>query len=233
MDDLGLWDALLRAVREQGFAIPTPIQTQAIPAILSGRDVMAAAHTGAGKSAAFTLPMLQSLMGVRSGSSRSVREVVHHRHPRARRTRANGAHLPFQGSVVYGRVGMQLQVEALRRGIDIVVAMTGRILDHPGRGRIDLSKVEIFILDGADRMLDMGFIRDVRRALALMPARQQNRLFGAIFADEVKVLIGQLLECPELIEPGRPNSTPATIGQSVYRADGERKTELQVAHNAG
>jgi ATP-dependent RNA helicase RhlE len=230
-NDLGLRAALVRAVRQQGYTIPTPIQARTIPAILSGRDVMAAAQTGSGKTAAFALPMLQRLMGVRLGSSRTVRALVivptrELAVQVTRSVRTYGAHLPLQCSVVFGGVGMQSQLESLRRGVDIVVATPGRLLDHAGKGSIDLSDVEIFVLDEADRMLDMGLIHDVRRARALMPVRRQNLLFSATFPDEVKLLSGQLLEDPELIEAGRPNSAPATIKQSMYRVDRGRKTEL-------
>jgi ATP-dependent RNA helicase RhlE len=230
-NDLGLRAALVRAVRQQGYTIPTPIQARTIPAILSGRDVMAAAQTGSGKTAAFALPMLQRLMGVRLGSSRTVRALVivptrELAVQVTRSVRTYGAHLPLQCSVVFGGVGMQSQLESLRRGVDIVVATPGRLLDHAGKGSIDLSEVEIFVLDEADRMLDMGLIHDVRRARALMPVRRQNLLFSATFPDEVKLLSGQLLEDPELIEAGRPNSAPATIKQSMYRVDRGRKTEL-------
>jgi ATP-dependent RNA helicase RhlE len=230
-NDLGLRAALLRAVREQGYTIPTPIQARTIPAILSGRDVMAAAQTGSGKTAAFALPMLQRLMGVRLGSSRTVRALVMVPTRElavqvARSVRTYGAHLPLQCSVVFGGVGMQPQLESLRRAVDIVVATPGRLLDHAGRGSIDLSEVEIFVLDEADRMLDMGLIHDVRQSLALMPVRRQNLVFSATFPDNVKLLSGQLLEDPELIEAGRANSAPATIEQSVYRVDRGRTTEL-------
>lgn len=203
-NDLGLRAALLRAVREQGYTIPTPIQARAIPAILSGRDVMAAAQTGSGKTAAFALPMLQRLMGVRLGPSRTARALVmvptrELAAQVARSVRTYGAHLPLQCSVIFGGVGMQPQLEALRRGVDIVVATPGRLLDHAGRGSIDLSEVEIFVLDEADRMFDMGIIHDVSRALALMPVRRQNLLFSATFPDEVKLLSSQLLEDAELI----------------------------------
>jgi ATP-dependent RNA helicase RhlE len=192
---------------------------------------MAAAQTGSGKTAAFALPMLQRLMGVRLGSSRTVRALVivptrELAVQVTRSVRTYGAHLPLQCSVVFGGVGMQSQLESLRRGVDIVVATPGRLLDHAGKGSIDLSDVEIFVLDEADRMLDMGLIHDVRRARALMPVRRQNLLFSATFPDEVKLLSGQLLEDPELIEAGRPNSAPATIKQSMYRVDRGRKTEL-------
>ena len=238
--DLGLRAALLRAVREQGNTIPTPIQARAIPAILSGRDVTAAAQTGSGKTAAFALPMLQRLMGVRCGSSRSVRALVmvptrELAAQIARSVRTYGAHLPFQCSVIFGGVGMQPPVEALRRGIDIVAATPGQFLDHASRGSIDLSEVEILVLDEANRMLDMGFIHDIRRALALMPARRQNLLFSATVPDGVKVLAGQLLEGPKLIEAGRQNSGPATFEQGVYRVNRGPKAELQaeLEHRGG
>lgn len=232
-DDLGLRSALLRAVREQGYSIPTPIQARSIPAILSGRDVMAAAQTSSGKTAAFALPMLQRLMGVRRGSSRSVRALVMVPTRElavqvARSVRAYGVHLPFQCSVVFSGVDMQLQPEAMRQVVDIVVATPGRLLDHTATGSIDLSKVEILVLDKADQMLDEGFIHDVRRVLSLMSARRQNILFSDTFPDQFKVLAGQLLEDPELIEGGRFNSAPARVEQNVGRVYPDRKFELRL-----
>jgi len=238
--DLGLRAALIRAVREQGYTVATPIQARAIPAVLSGRDVMAAAQTGSGKTAAFALPILQRLMGVRPGPARTVRALVmvptrELAAQVARSVRAYGAHLPLECTAVFGGVGMQPQLDVLRRGVDLLVATPGRLLDHVGRGSVDLSQIEIFVLDEADRMLDMGFIHDVRRTIGLMPSRRQSLLFSATFPDEVQALAGQLLDAPELIEQGPRNTAPATIEQDVYRVDRNRKTELlaELVHRGG
>jgi ATP-dependent RNA helicase RhlE len=232
-DGLGLRAALLRAVREQGYTVPTAVQARAIPAILTGRDVMAAAETGSGKTAAFTLPMLQRLMGVRSQSSRAVRALVmvptrELASQVARSVQAYGAHVPFRCSPVVSGVEMPPQVAALRRGADIVVAMPRLLLDHARSGNIDLSQVGIVVFDEADRMLDMGGVHDVRRVLALMPARRQNLLFCTTFPNMVSAPTGQLLEDPELIEAGLVDGSLSEIGHSSgYRADRKGKTEQQ------
>ncbi len=226
-DGLGLRAALLRAVREQGFTMPTAVQARVIPAILTGRDVIAATQSGSGKTAAFTLPMLQRLMGVRSESSRTVRALImvpnrERAAQVARSVRTYGAHLPFHCLTLVSGVDMAPQVEALLRGADIVVATPRRLLDHARRGNIDLSQVLIVVLDEADRILDMGGLADVRRTLALMPARRQILLFCTTFPDMVSAPTGQLLEEPELIEAGLLDGTPTGIARSSgYRADRE------------
>ena len=235
-EDLGLRAELLRAVREQGYTTPTPVQTQAIPVILAGRDLMAAAQTGTGKTAGFTLPLLQRLMekpheGGRGRFARPVRclVMVPTRELAAQveeSVRTYGAHLPLRTAVIFGGVGMQPQIAALRRGVDIVVATPGRLLDHAGQRTIDLSKVEILVLDEADRMLDMGFVHDIKRVLALMPPKRQNLLFSATFADEIKTLADRLMSSPEMIVAERRNSAAHTVTQTAYKVDRERKGEL-------
>ena len=232
-DGLGLRAALLRAVREQGYTMPTAVQARAIPLILNGRDVVAAAQSGSGKTAAFTLPMLQRLMGVRSESSRAVRALVmvptrEHAAQVARSVRTYGAHVPFHCcALVSGVDDMAPQVEALRRGADILVATPRRLLNHTRRGNIDLSQVLIVVIDEADRVLDMRGLADVRQTLALMPARRQHLLFCETFPDMVSAPTGQLLDDPELIATDLLDGTPTEIAhRSGYSAVRKGKTEL-------
>lgn len=213
--------------------MPTAVQARAIPAILTGRDVVAAAQSGSGKTAAFTLPMLQRLMGVRSESSQTVRALVmvptrEHAAQVARSVRTYGAHVPFHCSaLVSGVDDMAPQVEGLRRGADILVATPRRILDHARRGNIDLSQVLIVVFDEADRILDMGGLADVRRTLALVPPRRQHLLFCTTFPDMASAPTGQLLEDPEFIATGLLDGTPTEIAhRSGYRANQKGKTEL-------
>ncbi len=230
--DLGLSEPLLRAVREQGYETPTPIQAQAIPAVLTGGDLLAGAQTGTGKTAGFTLPMLQRLMqrGAPQGR-RVVRALVltPTRELAAQveeNVRAYGKHLPLQSMVIFGGVGMNPQIDRLRRGVDILVATPGRLLDIQGQGHLDLSRVEILVLDEADRMLDMGFIHDIKKVLALLPASKQSLLFSATFSDEIKTLADRLLKSPVHIEVARRNATADTVAQRVYWTGRERKKEL-------
>ncbi len=231
-DSLGLSAELLRAVADQGYREPTPIQRQAIPVIAQGRDVMAGAQTGTGKTAGFTLPLLQRLAETpRRGNPRAVRALVltPTRELAAQVEQsviAYGKHLTLRSAVIFGGVGINPQIQALRRGVDILVATPGRLLDHAGQNTVDLSQVEILVLDEADRMLDMGFIRDIRRVLALLPARRQNLLFSATFSDEIKRLADGLLHDPALIEVAPRNATADRIAQVVHPVDRERKREL-------
>jgi ATP-dependent RNA helicase RhlE len=236
--DLGLSEPLLRAVREQGYDTPTPIQAQAIPAVLKGGDLMAGAQTGTGKTAGFVLPMLQRLMAV--PAKRDARGKVAIRALILTPTRelaaqveesvrAYGKHLPLTSMVMFGGVGMQPQIDKLRRGVDILVATPGRLLDHHGQRTLDLSHVEIFVLDEADRMLDMGFIHDIKKVLAVVPAKKQSLLFSATFSDEIKALADKLLNQPALIEVARRNATADLIAQKVHPVGRERKKEL-LAH---
>ena len=241
-DDLGLMPELLRAVRGQGYTTPTPVQAKAIPAILGGADLLAAAQTGTGKTAGFTLPLLQLLTQRERprGPRQAVRALVlvPTRELAAQveeSVRTYGAHLPLRSAVVFGGVGMQPQLDALRRGVDILVATPGRLLDHAGRKTVDLSRVEILVLDEGDRMLDMGFIHDIKRVLALLPERRQNLLFSATFPNEIRALADRLLDKPQVVEVARRNATVASVEQTAYRVDRERKAELlaELVHRGG
>jgi ATP-dependent RNA helicase RhlE len=236
--DLGLAEPLLRAVREQGYDTPTPIQAQAIPAVLKGGDLLAGAQTGTGKTAGFVLPMLQRLMAAppkRDARGRvAIRALIltPTRELAAQveeSVRTYGKHVPLTSMVMFGGVGMQPQIDRLRKGVDILVATPGRLLDHHGQRTLDLSHVEIFVLDEADRMLDMGFIHDIKKVLAVVPAKKQSLLFSATFSDEIKALADKLLNQPALIEVARRNSTVEAIVQKVHPVGRERKKEL-LAH---
>jgi len=239
-DTLGLSAELLRAVGEQGYTEPTPIQRKAIPVILDGRDVLAGAQTGTGKTAGFTLPLLQRLSAdpVRNGR-RPVRALVltPTRELAAQvgdSVKTYGRHLSLRSAVVFGGVKINPQIDRLRRGVDILVATPGRLLDHAARKTVDLSQIEILVLDEADRMLDMGFIHDIRKVLALLPANdaRQSLLFSATFSDEIKQLANRLLDRPELIEVARRNTTAEKIEQVVHPVDKDRKREL-LSHLVG
>jgi len=190
-EQLGLRAELLRAVSARGYTTPTPIQAQAIPVILNGCDVLAGAQTGTGKTAAFALPMLQ-LLSSRGGKSRDPRALVlaPTRELAAQDSefiKTYGANLRLSSAVVFGGVPINPQLGRLRQGVDILVATPGRLLDHAGRGTVNLSQVEILVLDEADRMLDMGFIHDIRRILKLLPRKRQNLLFSATYTEAVKI----------------------------------------------
>ena len=232
-DSLGLRADILRAVRELGYDSPTPIQAQAIPAVLSGGDLLAGAQTGTGKTAGFTLPMLERLMSMPKpqGKRRPIRVLVltPTRELAAQveeSVQQYGKYLPLRSMVMFGGVGMQPQIDKLRRGVDILVATPGRLLDHHQQGNLDLGSIEMLVLDEADRMLDMGFIHDIRKVLALLPAKRQNLLFSATFSDEIKALADRLLDKPALIEVARRNATADTVAQKIYPVDRERKREL-------
>jgi ATP-dependent RNA helicase RhlE len=236
--DLGLVEPLVRAVHEHGYDTPTPIQAQAIPTILSGADLMGGAQTGTGKTAGFTLPMLQRLMAqpaVRDAKGRlPIRALIltPTRELAAQveeSVRVYGKYSKLTSMVMFGGVGMQPQIDKLRRGIDILVATPGRLLDHHQQRTLDLSHVEIFVLDEADRMLDMGFIHDIKKVLAIIPAKKQSLLFSATFSDEIKALADRLLNQPVLIEVARRNSTAELVEQKVHPVPRERKKEL-LAH---
>ncbi|MCC6850848.1 MAG: DEAD/DEAH box helicase, partial [Rubrivivax sp.] len=206
--DLGLTEPLLHAVRDQGYETPTPIQAQAIPAVLAGGDLMGGAQTGTGKTAGFTLPMLQRLMQHAAPRDARARVMIRALVLTPTRelaaqveesVRVYGKYLPLRSMVMFGGVGMQPQIDALRRGVDILVATPGRLLDHHQQGTLDLSRVEIFVLDEADRMLDMGFIHDIKIVLALVPKEKQTLLFSASFSDEIRGLAYGLLRDPQLV----------------------------------
>jgi ATP-dependent RNA helicase RhlE len=237
-DDLGLAEPLLRAVREQGYDTPTPIQQQAIPAVISGGDLLAGAQTGTGKTAGFTLPLLHKLSqgaAPRDGKGRvAIRALIltPTRELAAQveeSVRTYGKYLPLKSMVMFGGVGMGPQIDALRRGVDILVATPGRLLDHHQQGTLDLSKIEYFVLDEADRMLDMGFIHDIKKVLAIVPRQKQSLLFSATFSDEIKALADRLLNQPQMIEVARRNTTAETIAQKIHPVDRDKKKEL-LAH---
>ncbi|MFC4520722.1 DEAD/DEAH box helicase [Cupriavidus pinatubonensis] len=234
--ELGLSDKLVRAVAEQGYTTPTPIQAQAIPAILKGGDLLAGAQTGTGKTAGFTLPMLQLLSesapqrqgkpAVRALVLTPTRELAAQVEESVRNY---GKYLRLRSMVMFGGVGINPQIEQLRRGVEIVVATPGRLLDHVSQRTIDLSSVELLVLDEADRMLDMGFIHDIRKILNVLPPKRQNLLFSATFSDDIRALADRLLNNPASIEVARRNTTAETVAQRVYPVDRERKREL-LAH---
>ena len=230
---LGLRAELHRAVSEKGYSIPTPIQQQAIPSILEGRDLMGGAQTGTGKTAGFTLPLLHRLMETdKPGKGRrpiralvltptrelaaQVAESVH----------TYGRYLPLKCTVVYGGVSINPQKMKLVRGVDILVATPGRLLDHVSQRSADLSKVDILVLDEADRMLDMGFIHDIRKVLALLPKQKQTLLFSATFSNDIKRLANGLLKSPVLIEVARKNPAAESVTQVIHPVDKSRKREL-------
>lgn len=231
---LGLGADILRAISEKGYNAPTPIQQQAIPVILAGRDILAGAQTGTGKTAGFTLPILQLLSARPAPTPRLLRALIltPTRELAAQveeSVRGYGKYTPLKSALVFGGVGFAPQAAVLRKGIDILVATPGRLLDHVAQRTIDLSHVEILVLDEADRMLDMGFIRDIRKILALLPQKRQNLLFSATFSAEIKHLADGLLRQPALIEVARPNMSSELVAQVVHPVDRERKREL-LAH---
>ena len=233
---LGLSESIVRAVSEHGYTTPTPIQLQAIPAVLNGGDLLAGAQTGTGKTAGFVLPILQRLTTLKPGAKpvegkRKVRVLVltPTRELAAQveeSVRTYGKYTGLKSTVVYGGVGINPQISILRQGVDILVATPGRLLDHHQQRTVDLSQVEILVLDEADRMLDMGFIHDIKKVLAVLPKQRQNLLFSATFSDDIKKLADSLLDKPALIEVARRNSTVEMIQQKVHPVDREKKREL-------
>jgi len=227
--ELGLAEPLLRAVREQGYQTPTPIQNQAIPQVLAGRDVLGCAQTGTGKTAAFALPILQRLAaGKRVRAPRAL--IVAPTRELAVQIgddlRAYGRHLPLTTTVIFGGVNQTRQVAALRAGTDILVATPGRLLDLLGQRHVWLSAVTVLVLDEADRMLDMGFLPDVRRIVAAVPAREQTLLFSATMPREIAGLADQLLRDPARVAVAPPASAAETVRQKVMMVAREDKTEL-------
>ena len=234
-DRLGLAPELLRVVADQGYLVPTPVQSQAIPFVLAGRDLLAGAQTGTGKTAAFVLPILQRLREnppqIRGRGRGPVRVLV--LAPTRElalqveeSVRTYSAQRPVRSTPIYGGVGFEPQARALRAGPEIVVATPGRLLDHVGQRTIDLSSVEILVLDEADRMLDMGFIRDIRRIIALLPVRRQNLLFSATFSNEIRRLAEGLLDRPASVDVAPRNTAAELVRQVVHPVDRERKREL-------
>ncbi len=234
-EELNLAPAILKAVLEQGYETPTPIQTQAIPAVLAGSDLLGGAQTGTGKTAAFVLPMLQRLSTEpRLANRRGVNAVrclimTPTRELAAQveeSVRVYGKYLELTSMVMFGGVGMGAQIEKLRRGVDILVATPGRLLDHAGQGTLDLSQVQILVLDEADRMLDMGFIHDIKKVLALVPKQKQSLLFSATFSDEIRDLANGLLRDPLHIQVTPRNTMAQRITQTIYPVGRGKKKAL-------
>jgi len=232
---LGLSETIVRAVTEHGYTEPTPIQTNAIPAVLAGRDLLAGAQTGTGKTAGFVLPILQKLSDqIAAGDPRARRAVsvlilTPTRELAAQveeSVRVYGKYTPVKSAVVFGGVGMQPQVTRLAQTLDVLVATPGRLLDHLQQRTLNLSTVTTLVLDEADRMLDMGFIRDVKRILAVLPKQRQNLLFSATFSDEIKTLADSLLHDPAEIEVARRNAPAELVDQRVYLVRKEAKRHL-------
>ncbi len=228
---LGLSDALLKAISKKGYETPSAIQQKAIPLILEQKDVLASAQTGSGKTAGFALPILQLLNNEPSLRKRPIRALV------LTPTRELAAQVEdefreyseftdLRSAVIFGGVGANPQIRALRNGVDVLVATPGRLLDLIGQGALTLSKVEILVLDEADRMLDMGFVRDIKKIFALLPSKRQNLLFSATFSKEIKKLAGEFLSNPVLVEATPENTTVEKIDQTVYRVDKAQKTDL-------
>ena len=233
-EQLGLAPEILLAVKEQGYETPTPIQAQAIPVVLAGRDLMGCAQTGTGKTAGFTLPVLHRLLTTpRPAGPKRIRVLVlvPTRELAAQveeSVQAYSTHMEVRSTVVFGGVGINPQISAMKKAPEILVATPGRLLDHVGQKTVDLSGVEILVLDEADRMLDMGFIRDIRKLISLLPARRQNLMFSATFSDEIKELAGGFLTNPASVEVARRNTASELVRQQVYRVDREKKRYLLI-----
>ena len=232
--NLGLCKELLRAIKEEGYTTPTPIQAKAIPVILSRKDVLAGAQTGTGKTAGFTLPLLEILNQSYSKDKKTIVRALILTPTRELATQVGasvdsyGKYLPFKSAVIFGGVGINPQKALLKKGVDIITATPGRLLDLVSQDSLDLSKVEFLILDEADRMLDMGFIHDIKKILSLLPKKRQNLLFSATFSDDIKKLADGLLNSPVLIEVASRNSTSHKVEQIVHHVDRERKKELLI-----
>ncbi len=230
--ELGLKAEILRAVSEQGYDTPTPIQQQAIPAVMTGHDLMATAQTGTGKTAGFTLPILHRLASgpnTRTSKRPRVLVLVPTRELAIQveeSVRTYGKHLPINSLAVFGGVGINPQIASLRRGVDILVATPGRLLDHVQQRTADLGAIEILVLDEADRMLDMGFIRDIRKIIALLPKQRQNLMFSATFSPDIRELAGGLLHQPVSVDVAPRNTAAATVSQRVIETNREQKKDL-------
>ncbi len=235
--ELGLRAELLRAVEETGYSEATPIQQQAIPHVLAGTDVLAGAQTGTGKTAAFTLPLLDRIHRTRSRGPRRIRALVlaPTRELAAQiseSVRTYGRYMHFKSAAIFGGVSARTQTDKIRKGLDIVIATPGRLLDLAEQNEIDLSSIEILVLDEADRMLDMGFIRDMRKIFRLLPERRQNLLFSATFSDEIRKLASGLLDKPAEIQVATRNKPAERVSQLVLPVDKRRKREL-LSHYIG
>ncbi|MEA3497838.1 MAG: DEAD/DEAH box helicase [Campylobacterota bacterium] len=230
--ELGLCEPILKAIKEQGYTTPTPVQKQAIPVILEKRDILAGAQTGTGKTAGFTLPLLELLTHKKRQTKKHqisaliltpTRELAAQVYESVE---MYGKYLPFKSTVIFGGVGINPQKAILRKGVDIVIATPGRLLDLISQDALDISVVQTLVLDEADRMLDMGFIHDIKKILAMLPSHRQNLLFSATFSAEIKRLADGLLNNPALIEVARRNTTSEQVSQLVYPVDSGRKREL-------
>ncbi|WP_163517478.1 DEAD/DEAH box helicase [Gelidibacter japonicus] len=232
-NSLGLSDALLKAVSKQGYTAPSPIQQKAIPLILEGKDVLASAQTGTGKTAGFTLPLLQLLSQGQSLRKRPVRALVltPTRELAAQvyqNVKQYSTYLDIRSTVIFGGVNQNPQVATLRNGVDVLIATPGRLLDLHNQRLLSLANVEILVLDEADRMLDMGFLRDIKKVMAVMPAKRQNLLFSATFSKDIKALANDILNHPVLVEATPENTTVDAIDQQVYRVAKGLKPDLLV-----
>jgi len=234
-DSLGLVPELLRAVREQGYEIPTPVQAQAIPILLQGRDLMAGAQTGTGKTAAFALPLLQRLASYANTSASPARHPIRALILTPTRelamqveesVRTYGKYIPLRSTTIFGGVNINTQIKALRNGVEILVATPGRLLDHYQQGTLRFDQLEILILDEADRMLDMGFIRDIRKILAYLPAKRQNILCSATFGGEIRTLASGLLNDPASVDVAPRNAPTELVQHLVHPVDREKKRAL-------
>jgi ATP-dependent RNA helicase RhlE len=234
-DQLGLIAPLLRAVTDLGYQQPTPVQEQAIPLVLAGRDLMAGAQTGTGKTAAFALPILQRLAPLASTSTSPARHPVRALVLTPTRElavqvaesfRDYGKHVPLRSTVVYGGVDMNAQIAELRRGVEVLVATPGRLLDHVQNKTVMFNQVQVLVLDEADRMLDMGFLPDIKRIIALLPRERQNLLFSATFPDEIRTLAKTLLRNPAEVQVAARNATAELVTHVLHPAAREKKREL-------
>ena len=230
---LGLSTALLKAIQDKGYTKPSEIQKEAIPEILKGNDILAGAQTGTGKTAAFALPILHKLQNAESKRRRVRVLVLVPTRELASQVgesfRDYGSNLRFRTSILYGGVSINTQIDKIKKGVDIVVATPGRLLDHLNQKTLNLFELETFVLDEADRMLDMGFIRDIKKILKYLPEEKQNLLFSATFPNEIKSLADTLLNSPKRIQVKSNNSTADKVEQVVYPVDKSRKREL-LAH---
>jgi ATP-dependent RNA helicase RhlE len=229
---LNLAPEILRAVEDEGYTQPTPIQAQAIPMVLDGRDLMAGAQTGTGKTAAFTLPLLQKLLPFASTSASPARHPVRALILTPTRelaiqveesVKTYGKHVPLRSLVVFGGVDIKTQTPHLMRGVEILVATPGRLLDHVEQRTVQLNQVQMLILDEADRMLDMGFLPDLKRILALLPKQRQNLMFSATFSNDIKKLADDFLTNPTLIEVARSNAAAENVTQKIFRVSQDEK----------
>ena len=237
-EDFGLSPDILRALADQGYVHPTPIQAEAIPVVLQGRDVMGAAQTGTGKTAGFSLPIIQLLLAHASTSASPARHPVRAliltptrelADQVAENVAAYSCHTPLRSTVVFGGVDMAPQTAALRSGVEIVIATPGRLLDHVQQKTLNLSQTEILVMDEADRMLDMGFLPDLQRIINLLPKQRQSLMFSATFSPEIKKLANSFLKNPVTIEVARSNATADNVTQVLYQVEEEHKREA-VAH---